>query len=431
MVVVGVAVAVAVAVGVAVAVAVAVGVVVAVVVAVAVGVVVGEFIMTTTKLQVGGVEHVISQGSGYVYLNRVKVCADLHAGRLRKALRAAKPVENEWNEDMDAALVGEPALLQMLGTHGVGVLCEMEGELLWKAILTDGRSFEFGLEKPEAFAAIPIPEPPKPEARPVEKGDARNIALGVLHRAQAERRDAVEQEARDSKGDDVEHQKRFFVGSTYPTRRQAIEAEAVAEIRCGHYDRLVCVLRNSEDSDENVGVGLYSPFTGTAHRGDEKRYGPHLQYDQEDDVGHELKVGDRVYNGHGRYGELLATDGCMAWVRYDDNVRGTCLLDNFQKVNPTPQPSPAAMRAAEAILLALSKSNNKMTIARIIDEHMQGERNEITELAQKALPFPRGDHGGPLVQSVFTYEDGTVTRVDHTDMTPLLKAVNKSKEAPA
>ena len=63
--------------------------------------------MSTTKVQVGGVEHELEVDGSYVVFNGITLGAYLgpvDAGRAAQgieiALRAAKPVETDWNKNM-------------------------------------------------------------------------------------------------------------------------------------------------------------------------------------------------------------------------------------------------------------------------------------------------------------------------------------------
>ena len=98
--------------------------------------------------------------------------------------------------------------------------------------------------------------------------------------------------------------------------------------------------------------------------------------DEESDVGHEFKPGDRVRDAYGRLCTILATDGDLVWVDIDGR-RGRAVFHR-RSLSPaaTLQPSPAAMRAAKEIVsLAEAHDNPYMgspdIYARIIDEKMQ------------------------------------------------------------
>ncbi|NRA59278.1 MAG: hypothetical protein HRU13_14300, partial [Phycisphaerales bacterium] len=109
--------------------------------------------------------------------------------------------------------------------------------------------------------------------------------------------------------------------------------------------------------------------------------------DEEDGVGHEFKPGDRVWDATRRLCTILATDGDLAWVCIDGRRGKTVFQQRSLSPAATPQPSPAAMRAAKEIVsLAEAHDNPYMgspdIYARIIDEEMHPAM-KVVEAADK------------------------------------------------
>lgn len=134
--------------------------------------------MSTTKLQVGGVEHEIEADGSYVVFNGVTLGAYLGpdvavqaAWGIERALCAAKPVETDWNKNMLEAPIDEFAFLEVMDRKGIGYLSNDGEALLWIGVLDNGQSFEFDVEFPMAWAPISIPDRSKRETKPVENDD--------------------------------------------------------------------------------------------------------------------------------------------------------------------------------------------------------------------------------------------------------------------
>ena len=150
----------------------------------------------------------------------------------------------------------------------------------------------------------------------------------------------------------------------------------------------------------------------------------HYQDDEEDDVGHEFKPGDRVRFKIAREATAVVQQllphqdsiGCSILVLTEDSKAGN--TGRPDAIEPaTPQPSPTAMRAAEEMAQCITQANGK----RVLDEHVPAIARIIDEKMQPAMKVVEA---ADKMWQKSAYRPGTDTfETCHIDMVELRDAL--------